>query len=467
MKFLLSSLHGLSLYRSQPRTARSVVTWLGAGSLLGGLLSGSCSVAVEDAGYGIDSESVAANCRLNSKQLTGEQVLCLVEAASGERRISDKDKQWLVCIAFMESGFNSAAINNQNGNGTIDVGLFQDNSIHFHETCPYGKDELLNDPVKNTDCALRIYSAAPGRLTAWASYNDFEAKKKVYNGNSTFNDVCLKQTTAANNLAAMQITWDCKKSGAVSGTTSMTADNDNTECRFSSLPTTEETKSKITYVRYFIDGKVVGWDSKNKQFLFLDSDYGTNKSKASEHPTTNEISVRSDGRWEGQSGNNVTEKVIDSKLDEISRTNYSIQKIIIPSGYRKHVEVRGYDGSGVQLASGSGLFDIPTATATDQLGVYIKQVNKGQYEIGIQNPKAEKFGCIDVGLNGESKVFTTCAGSPSNNLSSHSDPTENSLGLKFQVSNSGSEVFTVTVYEGKDRTGKVRTFENRTFDVTK
>lgn len=71
----------------------------------------------------------------------------------------------LFCIAKLESSFNSKA-RNFNTNGTIDIGLFQINSI-WRKECP----KTLYSIENNIDCA-KIVLEKQG-LSAWVTYNNY------------------------------------------------------------------------------------------------------------------------------------------------------------------------------------------------------------------------------------------------------------------------------------------------------
>lgn len=71
----------------------------------------------------------------------------------------------LFCIAKLESSFNSKA-KNHNKNGTIDIGLFQINSI-WRKHCP----NTLYSIENNIDCA-KIVLEKQG-LKAWVTYNNY------------------------------------------------------------------------------------------------------------------------------------------------------------------------------------------------------------------------------------------------------------------------------------------------------
>jgi hypothetical protein len=74
----------------------------------------------------------------------------------------------MVCTAKWESSFYERA-SNRNGNGSMDRGLFQINSIHIGGTpgCP-SSSEALFDAATNTKCARAIYKMQG--LRAWYGY---------------------------------------------------------------------------------------------------------------------------------------------------------------------------------------------------------------------------------------------------------------------------------------------------------
>jgi hypothetical protein len=82
-----------------------------------------------------------------------------------------------VALAIMEaeSGGNPEAWN-ANTNGTLDVGLWQINSINW-KTCDMTMSELL-DPYNSTDCAKIIYDRAGG-WTPWVVYNNGWFRNKL------------------------------------------------------------------------------------------------------------------------------------------------------------------------------------------------------------------------------------------------------------------------------------------------
>ncbi len=72
-----------------------------------------------------------------------------------------------LAIARAESGMKEGAFNTYNKNGTLDVGIFQINSIHFDkEGCSLKE---VADQYKNVDCAYQIYQDSG--WTPWVVYN--------------------------------------------------------------------------------------------------------------------------------------------------------------------------------------------------------------------------------------------------------------------------------------------------------
>jgi len=70
-------------------------------------------------------------------------------------------------VAQAESGFREDAIN-INDNGTIDVGIFQINSVHFKQEGCTLQDVVYQN--KNVECAYKIFKASGwSAWTAWKS----------------------------------------------------------------------------------------------------------------------------------------------------------------------------------------------------------------------------------------------------------------------------------------------------------
>jgi hypothetical protein len=77
------------------------------------------------------------------------------------------DCKTALAVAKAESGFREDAIN-INTNNTIDVGIFQINSVHFKKAGCSIKD--LVDQYKNVDCAYTIYKDQG--FTPWVAFNN-------------------------------------------------------------------------------------------------------------------------------------------------------------------------------------------------------------------------------------------------------------------------------------------------------
>ena len=80
----------------------------------------------------------------------------------------------MMAIAKAESGWNPAAVNNKNRNGSIDQGLFQINSVHrgnsWYPTNPM-------DPYQSAVAAYNIWKGAGGTYRDWSVYNSGAYKK--------------------------------------------------------------------------------------------------------------------------------------------------------------------------------------------------------------------------------------------------------------------------------------------------
>ena len=75
--------------------------------------------------------------------------------------------QVAVAVARTESGLKEQAFNTFNKNGTLDVGVFQVNSVHFNQ--PGCSLKELVYAKKNVDCAYEIYKKSG--WGAWSAYN--------------------------------------------------------------------------------------------------------------------------------------------------------------------------------------------------------------------------------------------------------------------------------------------------------
>lgn len=70
----------------------------------------------------------------------------------------------MLAIAKAESKLNPHALNRANRNGSVDIGIFQINSIHGYD------EEYLKNEDNNLKIAREIYEKQG--ITAWASYNN-------------------------------------------------------------------------------------------------------------------------------------------------------------------------------------------------------------------------------------------------------------------------------------------------------
>lgn len=99
---------------------------------------------------------------LAKNQDSGDGLAILIAEAFPE------NPEIMIAIAKAESGMNPSAVN-KNTNGSVDLGLFQINSIH-------GYDELsLFDAKKNIKAASEVYDKQG--LRAWSSFTNGAYKK--------------------------------------------------------------------------------------------------------------------------------------------------------------------------------------------------------------------------------------------------------------------------------------------------
>jgi len=108
-----------------------------------------------------------------------EQLPKLEEVNSDiEKYICDKwgiyQCQVALAVAKAESGLKEDAFN-VNSNGSIDVGIFQINSVHYKKQGCSLKEII--DPYKNVDCAYEIYQSSG--WNAWSVYNNGSFKFKI------------------------------------------------------------------------------------------------------------------------------------------------------------------------------------------------------------------------------------------------------------------------------------------------
>lgn len=85
------------------------------------------------------------------------------------------DCQTAIAVAKAEGMNHPADGFNINTNGTIDVGYFRINSIHFKKAGCSLKE--IVDPYKNVDCAFSIYESQGRSWTAWVAFNNGSFKK--------------------------------------------------------------------------------------------------------------------------------------------------------------------------------------------------------------------------------------------------------------------------------------------------
>lgn len=79
-----------------------------------------------------------------------------------------EDYKIALAIARAESGLREDAINAYNTNGTVDVGIFQINSVHFSkEACSLKEVATMKG---NVDCAYELYKASG--WTPWVVFNN-------------------------------------------------------------------------------------------------------------------------------------------------------------------------------------------------------------------------------------------------------------------------------------------------------
>ena len=95
-----------------------------------------------------------------------------------EKYICDKwgiaDCKIALAVAKAESGMREQAFN-INTNNTVDIGIFQINSIHFNkEGCSLKE---ITDAYKNVDCAYQIYKASG--WNAWSAFNNSSFKNNL------------------------------------------------------------------------------------------------------------------------------------------------------------------------------------------------------------------------------------------------------------------------------------------------
>jgi hypothetical protein len=80
------------------------------------------------------------------------------------RKLFPEDPEVMLAIAKAESGLNTTEVNRANTNGTIDVGIFQINSVWGYS------EAYLKDEDNNLEVAREVYDTQG--ITAWAVYNN-------------------------------------------------------------------------------------------------------------------------------------------------------------------------------------------------------------------------------------------------------------------------------------------------------
>ncbi len=136
---------------------------------------GSQDGAIKRGGSGIEGR------RLEAEEIAG----LLREAGVPEATVPK-----MVCTAYYESQWRDRSWNWRNGNGSIDRGLFQINSVHLKgayrttsgERVPAGlcsdlKSDDLWDVAKNADCAQKIFRQQG--LGAWFGYQSHRRTRTV------------------------------------------------------------------------------------------------------------------------------------------------------------------------------------------------------------------------------------------------------------------------------------------------
>lgn len=130
---------------------------------------GGCSAEIPDENVGETGDYLLAG-----KRLAPNDVANLLR----RQGLAESAIPRLVCTAKWESSFYERA-SNRNGNGTLDRGLFQVNSIHVGGTpgCP-STGEALYDSATNAKCAVAIYRAQG--INAWYGYRAHRAECDAY-----------------------------------------------------------------------------------------------------------------------------------------------------------------------------------------------------------------------------------------------------------------------------------------------
>ncbi len=119
--------------------------------------------AAEAPGDDADPVGESQDHLLAGRRLSQTEAASLIRQAGFPEAVVGK----MLCTIKYESNFYERA-SNKNSNGSSDYGLFQVNSIHFHDAgCPSSAAGLY-DAAANTRCALKIYKSQG--INAWYGY---------------------------------------------------------------------------------------------------------------------------------------------------------------------------------------------------------------------------------------------------------------------------------------------------------
>lgn len=110
---------------------------------------------------------------LAGRRLSEKEAATLIRQAGFAESVVGK----MLCTIKYESNFYERA-SNKNRNGSVDYGLFQVNSLHFHDAgCPSSATGLY-DAAANTKCALGIYKSQG--INAWYGYQKHRSECDRY-----------------------------------------------------------------------------------------------------------------------------------------------------------------------------------------------------------------------------------------------------------------------------------------------
>jgi hypothetical protein len=110
---------------------------------------------------------------LAGRRLSEGEAATLIRQAGFPESVVGK----MLCTIKYESNFYERA-SNKNHNGSVDYGLFQVNSTHFHDAgCPSSAAGLY-DAAANTKCALNIYRSQGSN--AWYGYQKHRSECDRY-----------------------------------------------------------------------------------------------------------------------------------------------------------------------------------------------------------------------------------------------------------------------------------------------